>query len=78
MTDHLPANPSSHTPHLAKHQGRVRIWKEGDKWKWCPEGQSAPLGAKIADRYLGNTDHVIYLKHGGREGEYIRGAVKAE
>ncbi|MBA3484665.1 MAG: hypothetical protein H0T51_22910 [Pirellulales bacterium] len=58
--------------------GRVRIWKDGDKWKWCPEDDSAPLGAKIADRYLGNVEDVIYLKHSGQEGQYIHGAVKAE
>jgi len=57
---------------------RVRVWQDGGKWKWCPEDQPAPTGAKIADRYLGNVDEMIYLKRDDQEGEYIRGAVKAE
>ena len=59
-------------------EGRVRIWKDGGKWKWCPDDEVAPMGAKIADRYLGNAGEVVYLKHSDQEGEYIYGAVKAE
>jgi hypothetical protein len=58
--------------------GRVRVWKHGEQWKWCLEDESAPSGAKIADRYLGNLEEVIYLKHSGQEGEYIYDATKAE
>jgi hypothetical protein len=57
--------------------GRVRVWKDGDQWKWRQEDESAPPSAKLADRYLGNSD-VIYLKHGEQQGQYFYGAVKAE
>jgi hypothetical protein len=55
--------------------GRVRVWKVCGQWTWCPEAEAAPLGAKIANRYLGDPD-VIHLMHSERHGEYIRGAVK--
>jgi len=57
--------------------GRVRIWIDDGKWKWCPEDEAAPRGSKLADRYLGDAVDLIYVKHGDHQGEYIRGAVKA-
>ena len=61
----------------AKHLGRVRVWKDGEQWKWTPADNSAPANALLGDRYADpNGGDVIYVKRGG-EGEYIRGAAKA-
>ena len=60
----------------AKFLGMVRVWKDGDEWKWAPIGKWAAEGAITAKRYRGPDGDVIYVEHGDN-GEYIRGAVKA-
>ena len=62
----------------AKFLGYVRVWKQDDQWRWCDVGECAPEDAELGDRYRGpDGEDVIYVKRGG-EGEYVRGAVKAD
>jgi hypothetical protein len=35
----------------AQHLGRVRVWKDGEKWRWCPVGKWVLENAELGDRY---------------------------
>ena len=61
-----------------KFLGNVHIWKDGDVWRWVPEGTPAPSNAILGKRYGGDGDVVIYVEHSDKHGEFIRGAVKSE
>jgi hypothetical protein len=61
-----------------KFLGFVRIWQDGEEWRWCAAGKWAPENAELADRYRGaDGEEVIHLNRGDAV-EYIRGAVKAD
>jgi hypothetical protein len=65
-------------PNPGRFLGYVRVWKDGDDWRWCPVGAWAPEDAELGDRYRDpDGEDVIHLKRGDAV-EYIRGAVKTE
>jgi hypothetical protein len=76
----LPAAQRGHlqTPpcnHEAKFLGMVRVWREGDLWKWVPADSPAPENAVLGERLQTDDEEVIYiLRDDG--GDFIRGAVK--
>ena len=64
-------------PTSAKFLGYVRVWQDGDEWRWCAAGKWAPENAELGDRYrTPDGEDVIHVKRGDAV-EYIRGAVKA-
>jgi hypothetical protein len=64
-------------PTPAKFLGYVRVWKDGEEWRWCTVGKWAPENAELGGRYRGaDGEDVIHLKRGDAEA-YICGAVKA-
>ena len=58
-----------------KFLGMVRVWRDGEEWRWLPVGKWAPEDAVIAKRYRVDGEDVISIEHGA-SGEFIRGAVK--
>ena len=72
--------PNSSTQHSSEKSqfeflGTVRVWKDGDQWRWAPAGEWAPDNAQTAERHRDGDFEVIYIDHGD-SGEFIRGAVK--
>ena len=61
---------------VGKFLGMVRVWRDGDQWKWVPVGKWAPEDAVIAKRYRDNDGDVILLERSDAQGEFVRGAVK--
>ena len=61
----------------AKSLGYVRVWKDGDQWRWCPVGKWAPEEAELGDRYRTEDGEDVINVQNGTEGRIIRGAVKA-
>jgi hypothetical protein len=59
----------------AKLLGMVRVWREGDVYKWVPVGRWAPDSAELAKRLQTGDEEVLYIERTG-SGEFIRGAVK--
>ena len=59
----------------AKFLGMVRVWQDGEQWRWCPVGKWAPEDAVTAKRYRVDGEDVISIEYGD-SGEFIRGAVK--
>jgi hypothetical protein len=55
--------------------GMVRVWRDGEQWKWVPVGQWAPVEAVIAKRYRADGEEIIAIEDGGAR-EFVRGAVK--
>jgi hypothetical protein len=77
----LPAAQRGHlqTPpcnHEAKFLGMVRVWREGDLYKWVPADQRAPEHAELAMRLRTDDEEVIYILRGDGGGDFNRGAVK--
>jgi hypothetical protein len=61
----------------AKHLGYVRVWRDGDQWRWCPVGKWAPEEAELGDRYRTEDGEEVINIQSGTEARLIRGAVKA-
>jgi hypothetical protein len=61
----------------AKFLGMVRVWKDGDQWKYVPAGKWAPEHAELAKRYRAGDEEIISIERRG-SGEFVRGAVKGE
>jgi hypothetical protein len=59
----------------AKFLGMVRIWRDGEQYKWVPVGKWAPEHAELAKRLQTGAEEVLYIDRGAA-GEFIRGAVK--
>ena len=53
----------------------VRVWQDGEQWKWVSVGQWAPEHAELASRFRQGDGEVIYLQRGD-DAHVIRGAVK--
>ncbi|MBA3485469.1 MAG: hypothetical protein H0T51_27045 [Pirellulales bacterium] len=64
-------------PTPAKFLGYVRVWKDGDEWRWCAAGKWAPENAELGDRYRTEDGEEIINVEIGTEVRSIRGAVKA-
>ena len=60
---------------VGKFLGMVRVWRDGEQWKWVPVGQWAPEEAVIAKRYKVDGEEIIAIENGGY-GQFVRGAVK--
>ena len=53
----------------------VRVWQDGEQWKWTPVGRWAPEHAELARRVREGNEELIYLERdSGRQ--VVRGAVK--
>ena len=59
----------------AKFLGLVRVWRDGEQYKWVPAGQWAPEHAELAKRLREGDEDVLWIERTGA-GEFIRGAVK--
>jgi len=59
----------------AKDLGMVRVWQDGEVWRWVPVGEWAPENSVVAKRLWAEGEEVIYIER-GHSGEFIRGAVK--
>jgi hypothetical protein len=59
----------------AKLLGFVRVWHDGEVWRWVPAGKWAPEHAELAKRLQTPDEEVIYIERGD-SGEFVRGAVK--
>jgi hypothetical protein len=64
-------------PHPAQHLGRVRVWHDGESWKWVEAGKWAPEDAELGDRHRTEDGEEVISVQDGTEGRFIRGAVKA-
>src|SRR5688572_32040747 len=62
-------------PNPPKLLGMVRVWREGDLYKWVPADQRAPEHAELATQLRTDDEEVIYINR-GHGGDFIRGAVK--
>jgi hypothetical protein len=58
-----------------KFLGMVRVWQDGEQWKWVPVGKWAPEHAELARRVREADEEVIYVERDGKA-VAIRGAVK--
>jgi hypothetical protein len=56
----------------AKFLGMVRVWKDGEQWRWVPVGKWAPEHAEIAKRFRADGEEVLYIERGA-SGEFVRG-----
>ena len=72
-----PLNCYDNTMNTAKFLGMVRVWQEGEQWRWAPVGEWAPEHAVIAKRYRTEGEEIISIEHGD-SGEFLRGAERAE
>jgi hypothetical protein len=61
----------------AQHLGRVRVWHDGESWKWVEAGKWAPENAELGDRFRTEDGDEVINVQDGIEGRFIRGAVKA-
>lgn len=59
----------------AKLLGMVRVWREGDAYKWAAADNPAPENAVLGERLQTDDGEVLYIERTG-SGEFIRGAVK--
>jgi hypothetical protein len=62
-------------PNHARQLGYVRVWKDGEQWRYVPAGEWAPENAEMAKLLDDDGEGVIYIDR-GHSGEFIRGAVK--
>jgi hypothetical protein len=58
----------------AKSLGMVRVWREGDDYKWVPVGKWAPENADLAKRLQTGDEDVLYIDRAA--GGFIHRAVK--
>ena len=61
--------------HYAQPFGHVRVWQDGEQWRYVPAGEWAPENAQLAKMLDDDGEHVIYI-HRGNSGEFVRGAVQ--
>lgn len=62
-------------PNYPEPFGYVRVWLDGDGWRYVPAGEWVPEHAELAQLLDDNGEHVVYINRGNR-GEFIRGAAK--
>jgi hypothetical protein len=55
--------------------GMVRVWREGDIYRWVPVGKWAPANAELPKRLRTDDEEILYIERTG-SGEFIGGAVK--
>ena len=54
----------------------VRVWKDGEQWRWAPVDKWAPEDAAIAKRFREGAEEFIDIERDGRH-EAVRGALKS-
>lgn len=59
----------------AKQLGLVRVWQDGDVWRFVPVGKWAPEEAELGRRLREGDEELIQIDRDGSM-ETIRGAVK--
>jgi hypothetical protein len=72
------AMPRCYNPFVqsqAQSLGYVRIWREGNVYRYVPADNPAPENAVLGERLRTADEEVIYIDRGAA-GEFIRGAVK--
>jgi hypothetical protein len=60
---------------VAQYLETVRVWHDGEQWKWTPADKPAPPDAELAKRYRDGGQEVIYIDRGD-SGSFVRGAVR--
>jgi len=62
----------------AKFLGMVRVWHDGEQWRWVPVGQWAPEEALTGKRLRDGDEEVIQVQYSATCCEFICGAVKGD